>query len=105
MEEPPEHTSGIFLFVDRQNITHFFAPNFLPPYDGEKRQIILNFLKEEWDQTTLSWKPVGETTPEALDDDPNTTRGAPNPAQDQAKAASESDPYMCCGITLDTFKL
>lgn len=55
----PEYTSGIFLFLDRQNITHSFLPNFLPPYDDEeKRKIILNFLKEEWDEKSRAWKPV-----------------------------------------------
>lgn len=56
---PSEYSSGIFLFLDRQNITHFFQPNFLPPYDSpEKRKIILEFLREEWDEKCLSWKPV-----------------------------------------------
>jgi hypothetical protein len=49
------------LFQDRENITHFFPPNFLPPYDTpDKRKIIMDFLREEWDEKTLSWKPVGE---------------------------------------------
>lgn len=57
---PPYH-SGIWLFTDRENITHFFAPNFLPPYNtAEKRKIIMDVLKEEWDEKTLSWKPCGE---------------------------------------------
>ena len=52
-----EYNSGIYLFTDRTKITHFFPPNFLPPYDtDEKRQIILSFLAEEWDEKTLSWK-------------------------------------------------
>lgn len=60
LENPGEYTSGIWLFVDRENITHYFKPNFLPPYDTpEKRKIILDFLREEWDEATLSWKPVG----------------------------------------------
>lgn len=59
LKDPREYTSGVFLFLDRQNITHSFAPNFLPPYDNpEKRKIILDFLKEEWDEKSLSWKPV-----------------------------------------------
>lgn len=59
LENPPEHTSGIFLFLDRQNITHSFPPNFLPPYDTpDKRKIILEFLKEEWDEKSLAWKAV-----------------------------------------------
>jgi len=50
--------SGIWLFTDRENITHFFQPNFLPPYVGEKRKQILEVLKEEWDTKTLSWKKI-----------------------------------------------
>ena len=58
---PTSYHSGIWLFTDRENITHFFAPNFLPPYNTpEKRKIIMNVLKEEWDEKTLSWKPCGE---------------------------------------------
>ena len=45
--------SGIYLFTDRNNISHKFEPNFLPPYDTpDKRQIIFDFLKEEWDEKT-----------------------------------------------------
>jgi hypothetical protein len=59
LENPPEYTSGLWLFVDRDNISHFFAPNFLPPYNTpEKHSIIMEFLKDEWDEKTLSWKPV-----------------------------------------------
>jgi hypothetical protein len=54
------YNSGIWLFTDRNNITHFFEPNFLPPYTGEKRELILEVLKEEWDERTLSWKPCGQ---------------------------------------------
>ena len=62
--QPPESGacsfgSGIYLFTDRNNITHKFEPNFLPPYDtADKRAIIFEFLKEEWDEKTLSWKPL-----------------------------------------------
>lgn len=60
MQDPPEFSSGLWLFTDRDNITHFFKPNFLPPYDTpEKRMIILGFLREEWDEPTLSWVPAG----------------------------------------------
>mmetsp|Transcript_22033 Transcript_22033/g.32549 ORF Transcript_22033/g.32549 Transcript_22033/m.32549 type:complete len:294 (+) Transcript_22033:75-956(+) len=60
LENAPEHCSGIWLFTDRNNISHLFKPNFLPPYDTpEKRKIILDILKEEWDQNTLQWKPIG----------------------------------------------
>lgn len=53
------YQSGIYLFTDRTKITHHFAPNFLPPYNTPaKRKIILDFLKEEWDEKTLSWKPL-----------------------------------------------
>jgi len=53
--------SGIWLFTDRATITHFFQPNFLPPYNTpEKRKIIMDVLREEWDENTLMWKPCGE---------------------------------------------
>jgi hypothetical protein len=53
--------SGIWLFTDRESTTHFFKPNFLPPYNTpSKRKIILDVLREEWDENTLSWKPCGE---------------------------------------------
>ena len=61
LEGDAEYTSGLWLFTDRENISHFFAPNFLPPYDTpEKRQIILHFLKEEWDEKSLSWRSAGD---------------------------------------------
>mmetsp|Transcript_17238 Transcript_17238/g.27995 ORF Transcript_17238/g.27995 Transcript_17238/m.27995 type:complete len:306 (+) Transcript_17238:197-1114(+) len=54
---PVDDKSGIWLFADRTRPTHFFPPNFLPPYNTEeKRQIILSYLTEEWDEKTLSWK-------------------------------------------------
>mmetsp|Transcript_10750 Transcript_10750/g.23839 ORF Transcript_10750/g.23839 Transcript_10750/m.23839 type:complete len:331 (+) Transcript_10750:90-1082(+) len=54
---PVENKSGIWLFTDRTKPTHFFPPNFLPPYDTEeKRQIILSYITQEWDEKTLSWK-------------------------------------------------
>jgi len=54
-----ENKSGIWLFTDRTKPSHFFPPNFLPPYDTEeKRDIILAFLAEEWDDKSLSWKPA-----------------------------------------------
>jgi hypothetical protein len=60
-EEEKEYNSGIWLFTDRGNLTHFFEPNFLPPYDTpEKRKIIMDVLREEWDENTLSWKPCGQ---------------------------------------------
>ena len=69
LEYPNEDgmNSGIFLFTDRENITNFFKPNFLPPYDTpEKKNIILTYLQEEWDEPTLSWKHVGSTVDKAL---------------------------------------
>lgn len=55
------YRSGVWLFTDRNNPTHQIMPNFLPPYDTPaKRKIILDVLKEEWDETTLSWKPLYE---------------------------------------------
>lgn len=57
---PEDCHSGVWLFTDRENITHFFAPNFLPPYDTpEKRKIIFDVLREEWNEESLSWKPYG----------------------------------------------
>jgi hypothetical protein len=54
------YQSGIWLFSDRENITHHFEPNFLPPYNTpEKRAFIWEFLKDEWDEKTLAWHPVG----------------------------------------------
>ena len=78
------YQSGIYLFTDRNNITHHFAPNFLPPYDTpEKRQIILEVLGEEWDEKTLSWKPVAR------------------PAEDDTNSlvANEHHPVMDVKIT------
>jgi len=55
------YTSGVWLFRDRENITNFFPPNFLPPYDTpEKREIINNFLKDEWCEKDMKFKPVTE---------------------------------------------
>jgi hypothetical protein len=57
LAKPGAYNSGLWLFRDRTTITHFFPPNFLPPYDTkEKREIILSFLTEEWDEKTLEWK-------------------------------------------------
>ena len=63
----PDCMSGLWLFTDRENITHFFCPNFLPPYDSpEKRATIMEFLSEEWDEGTLSWKPLQPDEPTAF---------------------------------------
>ena len=59
LDNPPQYTSGLWLFVDRDNISHFFPPNFYPPYNTpEKHYIIMEFLKDEWDEKSLSWKPM-----------------------------------------------
>jgi len=69
LANPGEYNSGIWLFVDRENITHFFPPNFLPPYDTpEKKKIILDMLKEEWDEKTLSWKPASNSAKKTGDE-------------------------------------
>jgi hypothetical protein len=52
--------SGIWLFTDRENITHFFKPNFLGYDTVENRRIIFDVLKEEWDEKSLSFKPCGQ---------------------------------------------
>ena len=53
------YRSGIWLFTDRNTITHHFLPNFLPPYDTPaKRKIILAVLKEEWDEENRCWKTI-----------------------------------------------
>ena len=45
------------LFAILQNITHQFLPNFLPPYDTPiKKKLILEVLKEEWNEKLLTWK-------------------------------------------------
>mmetsp|Transcript_23299 Transcript_23299/g.27545 ORF Transcript_23299/g.27545 Transcript_23299/m.27545 type:complete len:313 (+) Transcript_23299:41-979(+) len=63
-----EYSSGIWLFADRQNITHYFKPNFTPPYDTpEKRNIILGFLEMEWREDTLSWSTLGKNVEKALE--------------------------------------
>jgi len=67
LRNPGEYNSGIYLFTDRTKVTHFFPPNFLPPYDTEdKRQIILSFLAEEWDEKTLSWKKARTAADDSL---------------------------------------
>ena len=56
--------SGIYLFTDRNNITHRFLPNFLPPYDTpEKMMIIREVLSEEWNEKELRWEPVEPPMP------------------------------------------
>jgi len=61
------NNSGIYLFTDRTKPQHYFKPNFFPPYDSpEKREIIFNYLQEEWDEESSSWKYVGNTVDHAL---------------------------------------
>lgn len=48
--------SGIYLFRDRNTITHYFEPNFCAPWTPEKKAIIDKVLAEQWDEPTLSWK-------------------------------------------------
>jgi len=75
-----EYHSGIWLFSDRANITHFFQPNFLPPYDTpEKRKIIMDVLREEWDENTLTWEPCGRGS---------MTHNPPPPEEDIVKIRS-----------------
>mmetsp|Transcript_19594 Transcript_19594/g.25377 ORF Transcript_19594/g.25377 Transcript_19594/m.25377 type:complete len:318 (-) Transcript_19594:105-1058(-) len=62
VHNPPEYFSGVWLFTDRNNITHHFSPNFLPPYNTpEKRKIIADTLKDIWDDQALKWKPASES--------------------------------------------
>lgn len=59
--------SGIWLFTDRENISHQFLPNFLPPYDTpQKRELIWSFLKDEWNSETREWMPVGTAASAAV---------------------------------------
>ena len=68
--EKTAYNSGIWLFSDRENISYFFEPNFLPPYDTPyKRKIILDVLREEWDEETLSWKACQAKTSEEPSDE------------------------------------
>lgn len=58
--QPNEYNSGIWLFENRHLITHFFPPNFLPPYnEPSKRKLIINCLKKEWDNVTGQFQPLG----------------------------------------------
>jgi hypothetical protein len=55
------HDAGIYLFRDRKTITHYFEPNFFPPYNTpEKKMIIAQILAERWDEPTLSWQPAAD---------------------------------------------
>ena len=64
-ENPDKYNSGVWLFTDRNNITDYIAPNFFPPYDTpNKKQMILAFLNETWDEHSLSWKKCKATKKE-----------------------------------------
>jgi len=57
--------SGLWLFTDRGNISHYFKPNFFPPYNTpEKRKVIGSFLGEVWDEKALTWKKLGSSNVE-----------------------------------------
>lgn len=89
---PVDNKSGIWLFTDRTKPTHFFPPNFLPPYNTEdKRQIILSYLTEEWDEKTLSWKKA--KYPEKLIEKVNKGKVAP---------AEKTNFMEWCGNPIET---
>jgi len=72
--EATEHSSGLWLFQDRNNITNFFPPNFLPPYDTPQKQgVIRSFLHDEWDVGDMKWK---TSLPEEFDSGPVNVCGA-----------------------------
>lgn len=86
----PQYTSGLWLFVDRHHISHFFPPNFFPPYDTpEKRNIIFEFLQEEWDEATMSWKSAFRSREIVL------TRADSNSSQRDQVEAFGCDIGMC----------
>lgn len=87
---PVDNKSGIWLFQDRTKPTHFFPPNFLPPYNTEeKKQIILSYLTEEWDEKSLSW--VKATYP-----DPKAQAKATSPTKASANAF-----FQMCGNPIE----
>jgi hypothetical protein len=68
--------SGLWLFTDRENITHQFLPNFLPPYDTpQKRELIWSFLKDEWNEETREWVPVGTAAKAGAGEEPSVSVG------------------------------
>jgi len=94
---PKDCHSGIWLFTDRENITHFFKPNFLPPYDTpEKKKIILDVLREEWDEKTLSWKPCGQGSMTKNKTTTSTTMGMHLNHLDQLMGDVISTINGCC---------
>jgi hypothetical protein len=95
---PESYHSGIWLFTDRDNITHFFAPNFLPPYDTpDKRKIIMDVVREEWDEKTLSWKPCGQGSMTK-----NRPQQADNSQGSTVKTTNETNQAQNYLATLDT---
>lgn len=93
-----DNKSGIWLFQDRTKPTHFFPPNFLPPYDTEeKRQIILSYLAEEWDEATMSWKRA--EWPEREDDSiTGPELDAPRSAEEPVEVVKPKGNFMAwCG--------
>ena len=94
---PVDNKSGIWLFTDRTKPTHLFPPNFLPPYNTEeKKQIILSYLAEEWDENTLSWKKA--TYPEQV---VKETQKKPREVAD-AGAGGSSNFMEWCGNPIET---
>eukprot|EP01051_Picozoa_sp_SAG22_P013798 SAG22_NODE_1590_length_4048_cov_3.816156_1_plen_644_part_00 len=50
---------GIHLFRDRNTPLHYFAPNFLPPYNSsEKRKVIAEVLSKLWNDETKRFEPA-----------------------------------------------
>lgn len=110
------YKSGIWLFTDRNTPTHQFMPNFFPPYDTPaKRKIILEVLKDEWDEKTLSWKPLYDPPPMMLPGGGNGQRSADETEEREAAASSATTPVWgtllrnfngavsCCGSLMDPF--
>mmetsp|Transcript_10748 Transcript_10748/g.25609 ORF Transcript_10748/g.25609 Transcript_10748/m.25609 type:complete len:467 (-) Transcript_10748:122-1522(-) len=91
-KSPSSYQSGIWLFTDRENITHFFQPNFLPPYNTpEKKKIILDVLKDEWDETTLSWKPIGYGSVTKTNDEKSSPE-SPDTTEQESEVAAPVPP-------------
>jgi len=53
---------GIYLFKSRNEILHYFPPNFLPPYNTpDKIRIIKETLSKRWDPDLLQYQQVMDT--------------------------------------------
>mmetsp|Transcript_27725 Transcript_27725/g.76296 ORF Transcript_27725/g.76296 Transcript_27725/m.76296 type:complete len:450 (-) Transcript_27725:123-1472(-) len=89
------YRSGLWLFLDRNNISHQFIPNFLPPYDTPlKKKLILEVLKEEWNESSLMWKSLTkkyDSIPRSLSPRVSqlTRTSAVEPKEDPAVEAKE----------------